>query len=169
MNYFKVDHFTGLRGLGFFTSVQHGYSVRFNLLFQVAQFLFHFIAAAHLANEFPLKSFDIRIRLTIDKSPGEEEGTKKNTIDKKSEKNNMCYIIIVLQCTYLRDETEPDSIHRVRIRWAHASSLSKNNWHRTISSLRNSDPVAAIPWFSDRKTTWKPPWSSQILLTVTKK
>jgi len=167
MNYFKVNHFTGLRGLGFFTSVQHGYSVSFNLLFQVAQFLFHFIAVTHLANEFPLKSFDIRIRLTIDKSPG-EEGTKKNTIDKKSEKNNRCYII-VLQCTYLRAETESDSIHRVRIRWAHASSLSKNNWHRAIFSLRNSDPTAAIPWFSDQKTTWKPPGSSQILVTVTKK
>lgn len=84
MNYFKVNHFTRLRSLGIFTSVQHGYFVLLNLLFQVAQFPFHFIAAAHLANKFPLKSVDIRIQLTIEKEPSEE--VTKNTINKIQKK-----------------------------------------------------------------------------------
>lgn len=134
MNYFKVNHFTGLRSLGIFTRIQHRYSVLFNLLFQVAQFPFHFITATHLTNKFPLKSVDIRIQLTIKKEPS-EEGTK-NTINKNQKKKLSYYNIM-----YLRPETEPVPIHRVRIR-----RRTRLHSAKTIGTGPFPRCGTAIPW-----------------------
>lgn len=61
--YLKINHFSGLWRLGALTGIEHRNTVLLNLLLEVTQFAFHFIAATNLVDELALEGIDVRIQL----------------------------------------------------------------------------------------------------------